>query len=129
MKPAPLIVILALISATPVAAGPLTALVEDITDGSAGVEAMDYVQPGRIIRLGTHQSMVLTYLNSCIREKIQGGIVTIGRDQSEVQSGTVERNSLPCDTGRMELTAEIASEGAGAIFRSISHETSRASGR
>ena len=57
--------------------------------------------------------------------KDQGGIVTIGRDQSEVQFGIVERNSVPCDTGRMQLTAEIASQGAGAVFRSVqSHQTS-----
>ncbi len=119
MKSAPLFLALSLISATSAFAAPPAALVEDVTSGSAGVERFGYVQPGQVIRLGAHDSLVLSYLSSCTRERIQGGIVTIGRDQSEVQSGIVERNSVPCDTGRMQLTAEIASQSAGAVFRSI----------
>ena len=119
MKSTPLILALSLVSATSAFAGPPAALVEDVIGASAGVEPFGYVQPGQVIHLGAHDSLVLSYLNSCTRERIQGGIVTIGRDQSEVQSGIVERNSVPCDTGRMQLTAEIASQSAGAVFRSI----------
>jgi hypothetical protein len=119
MKSAPLVLLLSLVSATPVLAGPPAALVEDVTGGSAGVEPFGYVQPGQVIRLGASDWLVLSYLNSCTRERIQGGTVIVGRDQSEVQSGTVERNSVPCDSGRMQLTAEIASQSAGAVFRSI----------
>jgi hypothetical protein len=119
MKSAPLVLALSLISATPVFAGPPVALVEDVTSASAGVEPFSYVQPGQVIRLGAHDSMVLSYLNSCTRERIQGGVVIIGRDQSEVQAGIVERNSVPCDVGRMQLTAQIASQSAGSVLRSI----------
>jgi hypothetical protein len=129
MKSAPLVLLLSLVSAAPVLAGPPTALVEDVTSASAGVEPFGYLQPGQVIHLGAHDSLVLSYLNSCTRERIQGGIVTIGRDQSEVQSGIVERNSVACDTGRMQLTAEIASQGAGAVFRSIRPDQTSHSGR
>ena len=126
MKSAPLVLLLSLVSAAPVLAGPPAALVEDVTSASAGVEPFGYVQPGQVIPLGVHDWLVLSYLNSCTRERIQGGTVIVGRDQSEVQSGTVERKSVPCDSGRMQLTAEIANQSAGAVFRSIrSDQTSR----
>src|ERR1700743_2905477 len=98
MKPAPLIFFLSLFSATSVLAGPPTALVEDVSDTSSGVEQVSYLQPGQVIRLGSNDSIVLSYLSSCTRERIQGGTVIVGRDQSEVRSGAVERDSLPCNT-------------------------------
>ncbi len=129
MKTAPLVLALSLRFATSAFAGPPAALVEDVSGASAGVEPFGYVQPGEVIRLGARDLIVLRYLNSCTREKIQGGIVTIGSDQSEVQFGIVERNFVPCDTGRMQLTAEIAAQSAGAAFRSIrSDQTSRSGG-
>ena len=52
--------------------------------------------------------------------------MVIGRDESEVQLGSVERNFAPCDPGRMQLAAEIASQSAGAVLRSVqSDQTSR----
>jgi hypothetical protein len=128
MKPAPLAVVLSLIFTAPVmAAEPFAALVEDITDGSAGVEVMDYVEPGQVIHLGPHNSIVLTYLSSCVHERIEGGIITVGREQSEVLFGKVERNSTPCDAGRMQLSAQIASQSAGMVLRSLRHDQSEAS--
>jgi hypothetical protein len=79
------------------ASGPVAALVEDVTGASAGVEFMYYVETGEIIRLNPQGSIVLNYLVSCVRETITGGVVTVGRDQSEVQSGKVERISTACD--------------------------------
>jgi hypothetical protein len=102
------------------AAGPIAALVEDVSGPSAGVEAMEYVEPGKVIRLGPQDSIVLTYLYSCVRERIEGGVITIGRQMSDVSSGKVERKSTTCDTGRMQLSAEIATQSAGTLFRSIS---------
>jgi hypothetical protein len=118
-RPAPLVFVLPLICVGPALAGPATALVEDVTGGSAGIETMDYVKPGQVIRLGSDDSIVLSYLTSCTRERIQGGTVTIGREQSEVQFGIVQRTSVPCDGGRTQLTAEIAVQAAGTILRSI----------
>jgi hypothetical protein len=129
MKTAPLVLLLSLIYATSAFAGSPVALVEDVTGTSAGVEPFGYVQPGQVIRLGSHDSIVLSYLSSCTRERIQGGTVTIGRDQSGVQSGIVERSSAPCDTGRLQLTAEIASQSAGAVFRSLRLDQTSSSAR
>jgi hypothetical protein len=99
------------------AGGPVAALVEDVTGTSAGVEFMDYVETGKVIRLNPQDSVVLSYLYSCVHETITGGTITIGREQSEVQSGKVERMSTACDAGRMILTAELASQSAAAVVR------------
>jgi hypothetical protein len=115
MKSAPLALLVSLICAGPVLAAPAAALVEDVSGASAGVEFMDYVEPGKVIHLGPHDSIVLSYLYSCVRERIEGGVVTVGREQSDVRSGRVERTSTACDTGRML----IASENAGTLFRSL----------
>jgi hypothetical protein len=119
MKSAPLALTVSLLCSGPVLAAPAAALVEDVTGASAGVEFMDYVEPGKVIHLGPRDSIVLSYLYSCVRERIEGGDVTVGREQSDVRSGKVERTSTACDTGRMLLTTEIASQSAGTLFRSL----------
>ena len=65
------------------------ALVE--SSNSASVALMDYVQAGQIIRLGPHETIVLSYMSSCLRETITGGTVTVGTDRSDVRFGSVER--------------------------------------
>jgi hypothetical protein len=98
------------------AAGAPVALVEDVT-GAPGVEFMDYVEAGKIIPLNDQDSIVLSYLYSCVRETITGGTITVGKEQSDVRSGKVVRTLIPCDAGRMLLSAQLASESAGTISR------------
>ena len=120
MKSIRLTMVLLLVWAGPaLASGSVAALVEDVTGASAGVEFMDYVETGKIIRLNPQDSIVLSYLVSCVRETITGGVVTVGREQSEVQSGKVERISTACDAGRMTLTAELARQSAATVVRSL----------
>ena len=46
-------------------AGPMqAALVENVTGRSAQVQVMDYVDAGQTIRLGPHDTIVLSYLHS-----------------------------------------------------------------
>jgi hypothetical protein len=98
------------------AAGPPVALVEDVT-GAPGVEFMDYVEAGKIIPLNAQQSVILGYLYSCVRETITGGVITVGKEQSDVRSGKVLRTLTHCDAGRMLLSAQLASQSAGTISR------------
>src|SRR5580700_6489851 len=90
------------------------ALIADISGSPPGVHFMDYVEPGRVIRLGQKDSVVIGYMKSCWQETITGGTVTVGTEQSDVQGGQVERSRTPCDSGRMLLTAEHANVSAGA---------------
>jgi len=75
------------------AAAPLqVALVEDVSASSAGgVMLMDYVETGKVIALGPDDTLVLSYMTSCIQETIRGGTVTVGTTQSEVRSGKIKR--------------------------------------
>jgi hypothetical protein len=63
--------------ALPAAADPTgIALIESLTGNPSGVEVMDYVRAGQVIRLAPHQTIVLSYMASCVRETITGGTVT-----------------------------------------------------
>ncbi|MSP75371.1 MAG: hypothetical protein EXR12_04475 [Rhodospirillaceae bacterium] len=93
------------------------AVVEDVAGKPAGVEFMDYVEPGRVIKLAAGDSIVLGYLKSCWRETIRGGTVTVGTEQSEVTGGTVDRTKVGCDGGKMELAAAQSKQSAAMVFR------------
>jgi hypothetical protein len=93
------------------------ALLEDVKGQITGLEIMDYLVAGRTLRLGPDQTIIIDYLKSCVREKIQGGTVKIGVSQSEVQSGTVERETVDCDAGKMMTTTGRDLDNAGSVFR------------
>lgn len=100
-------------------AQPPVAVVEDVTGHPAGVQMMDYVTPGQVIALGPSDSIILGYLTSCARETITGGKVTVGTDHSEIVGGTVQRNTIQCHGGKMELTAQVAEKSASMIIREV----------
>jgi hypothetical protein len=78
------------------------AVVESINGNASGVQFMDYLHAGQVIRLAPHETMVLSYRASCVRETITGGTVTIGIDGSQVQAGEIKR--WRCGAGKMVLT-------------------------
>jgi len=98
------------------------AVVEEVSGKLPGVDFMDYVDSGRVIKLGSRDRIVLGYLKSCWRETITGGTVTVGAEQSRVQSGSVERVRVKCDGGHMELSPEESVESAGLISRSLEEQ-------
>lgn len=104
------------------AAAPLSpvAVVEDVT-GATGVQMMDYVTPGEVIKLGPNATIVLGYLTSCNREKITGGTVIVGADHSDVVGGQVQRTTTPCGGGKIALNNAIADKSAAMAFREIPH--------
>jgi hypothetical protein len=95
------------------------AVVEDVQGKVAGVEFMDYVAAGRVIKLGAKDSLVLGYLRSCWRETITGGTVTVGAEQSMVAQGKVVRAKVACDASRMQLSTREATQSAATVFRSL----------
>src|SRR5271165_6401258 len=100
----PIFAVAGAVFASVAAAAPVqVALVENVTGNPAGVEFMDYLETGKIIELGPRDTIVLSYMSSCVRETITGGTVTIGTDRSEVQAGKVARSTVPCDAGKMLL--------------------------
>ena len=93
------------------------AIVEDVASNGAGVEIMDYLDVGRTIDLGPNGSLVLSYMNSCARETIHGGVVVVGRDQSEVRSGRIERVKVGCDAAEMMTAPGRNVDVAGMVMR------------
>lgn len=104
--------------AVPALADAPMALVEDVNAKAAGVDFMDYVPAGKVIRLAKGETLILSYLKSCWRETIQGGTVTVGTEASEVKGGSVERTQVKCDGGKLQLTAEQSSKSGTMVFRS-----------
>lgn len=99
-----------------------TALVEDVTSAAAGVEFMDYVGSGQVIKLEPSAVLTLSYLKSCEHETITGGTVIVGAERSDVKDGQVVRSKVPCDGGKVRLTSEQASKSAASAFRLQSAE-------
>jgi hypothetical protein len=101
------------------------AIVEEVTGRPSGVEFMDYVAPGKVITLGSKDSIVLGYMTSCWRETITGGTVLVGAEQSVVHEGEIERVRVNCDGGRQFAAADqTTSEAAGKDFRNLSNSHS-----
>ncbi|MGX4773604.1 hypothetical protein ACWAUC_27815 [Bradyrhizobium guangdongense] len=106
------------LSAPAVAQTP-AAIVEDVQGKVAGIEFMDYVTPGKIIKLGPKGGITLSYLKSCLRETITEGVVLVGAEQSTVQLGNVERVKVPCDANAVQLSEREANQSAATTFRSM----------
>jgi hypothetical protein len=107
----------AMVVASPAVADPLeVALLERVSSSSLNTDSMEYVRTGQIIKLRRQQTIVLTYMDSCVREIITGGTVIIGIDRSEVQSGDVESMRVPCGVGKLVLTG-AQNAIAGRTFR------------
>jgi hypothetical protein len=69
----PFAAVVALIAFTGLAAAQSpVAVVEDVRGQVIGVEFMDYVAPGAIIKMGPDGRVVLGYMKSCRRETITG---------------------------------------------------------
>jgi hypothetical protein len=94
-----------------------TALVEDVKSATADIEFMDYVGRGQVIKLGAGDVLVLSYLKSCEHETITGGTVVVGNERSEVKDGQIVRAKVPCNGGKMRLSAQQASQSAASAFR------------
>src|SRR5262249_30042865 len=102
---------------SPASAQAPSAVVEEVGAGVAGVQFMDYVEPGQIIRLGAADRLVLGYLKSCWRETITGGTVTVGTEQSQVAGGEVARAQVQSEGGKMMLSAQLAGKSGAMVFR------------
>ncbi|MEH2688264.1 hypothetical protein DXU04_25580 [Bradyrhizobium diazoefficiens] len=109
----------ALCVATPALAETPAAIVEDVQGKVDGIAFMDYVAPGKIIKLGPKASVTLSYLKSCLRETISEGVVLVGAEQSTVQLGEVKRDKVPCDTNAAKLSEREANQSAATTFRTM----------
>lgn len=97
-----------------------SALVEDVSPSVSVVQPFDFVEPGDTIDLGSTGELALGYLDSCTRETIIGGQVTIGSAQSEVTGGqSIDRIVEECNGTQLALAANESSQSGASAFRAI----------
>jgi len=95
------------------------AVVEDVQGKVTGAEFMDYVAPGKVIKLGQPGSIVLSYMKSCWREVITGvGTVIVGAEESMVHLSEVKAGKVKCDSSHSQLDREVG-ESAATVVRSL----------
>jgi hypothetical protein len=106
--------------AAPALAQSPVALVEEVQGKVTGAEFMDYVTPKTVIKLGDGGSVVISYMNSCRREKITGiGTVIVGTDESKVHLSDVKAEKTECDSKQAHATTKATSEVAATVLRSV----------
>lgn len=110
-------ILVGLLLSAPACAGEPVAVVEEVRAVTAGVQFMDYLEDGQRIVLGPGESVILGYLGSCWRERITGGTVTVGREQSVVVGGEVRRQRVDCDGGTLDLADSEADKSGVLVLR------------
>ena len=96
------------------------AVVEEVQGNVTGAEFMDYVVPGKVIKLGPGASVVLGYMKSCRRETISGtGTVIVGEDESKVHLAEVDAGKTECDPAQAHATTRATSDVAASVVRSL----------
>ena len=99
------------------------AIIEDIKATGSKLSFMDYVNEGQVIKLGSAGKLVIGYMNSCRRETITGGTVTIGALQSKVNKGQLLREDVECDGGNAKLSGQQAATSGALAFRGGTKKT------
>ena len=121
------LLLLSIMVSAAMAAQPV-ALVEESHGAVVGVGDFDMLTEGQSFDLGKDAILVLGYLQSCIHERIEGGLVTVGREQSEVRNGgKVRREQVECGGGSLLLSSAQAQASGGIVLRKAvkSHGTAR----
>jgi hypothetical protein len=93
------------------------AIVEEVDSQTAGLEFMDYLRTGQSIRLAANDRLIIGYFHSCWREVIIGGTVLVGKGDSEVSGGSVERQKVRCDTAKTGGTTGATTGSGAMVFR------------
>ena len=98
--------------------GQPVAIVEDVAAPETGLELMDFLFDGTVIRLQDSETLRLAYLHSCIVETLTGGTVIVGKSQSQLSDGgLIYREMVDCDGGGIAPTEGQSQDVAGTVFR------------
>lgn len=94
------------------------AIIEDIQAAAVEFGPLDFLFEGTTINLAEGETLTLAYLRSCIVEAFKGGVVTVGRTQSEQAGGNLQyRQEVDCDGGGIVPTERQGQDVAGVVFR------------
>ncbi len=94
------------------------AIIEDIQAAAAEFGPLDFLFEGTTITLAEGETLKLAYLRSCIVEEFKGGVVTVGKIQSEQAGGNLQyRQEVDCDGGGIVPTERQGQDIGGVVFR------------
>jgi len=96
--------------------GPV-AIIETFVDGSGRNRTFEFLKQEAVLKLGANGTAVIDYFQSCVQETIEGGVVTIGLEQSKVRGGIVTRERVECDGSKLVLTPEQLAASAVTVNR------------
>ncbi len=92
---------------------PSVAMVQSIAAApQSELNELDYLFAGDSIALGNDGELVLEYLDSCRREHIRGGTVTIGMASSEVAGGRITAETTQCQQLALFIPEQASEAGA-----------------
>ena len=101
-----------------VSANEPAAMVEHIDGGPDGLSIFDYLYPGHAFDLGSAGSVSLIYFQTCLREEIHGGFVTIREHESDVEGSVrLSRKPARCGVDRRQDDADRRQTSAAVVFR------------
>ena len=92
------------------------AIVESAS-ADAPVAQFSYLSTGQVISLGANAEVQIGYLHSCVLERVRAGVVTIGRERSDVVGGERTERILDCRGATAELTPSEIERGAALVMR------------
>jgi hypothetical protein len=118
-----LLLVPVLAAVRPCAAAEPSAIVEDVQGAIKDVQPFDYLAAGTQLQLPPRATLVIGYLKSCVHETITGGKILIGTDESRVDGGQVLRETVECDGGHMQLSANQAAKSGVMVFRGMPKPT------
>ncbi|MEM8793799.1 MAG: hypothetical protein AAGE80_19460 [Pseudomonadota bacterium] len=87
------------------------ALVEGIT-GQSRPAKFDILPEGTKLQIADGAELLLGYPASCVQERIRGGTILIGANESQVSGGAVERSAFDCGVSMVLAENERQVSGA-----------------
>ncbi|WP_374382331.1 hypothetical protein [Dongia sp.] len=96
---------------------PRVAVVEDSQKTAGLGQIFDMLAENDVIELAPTETITLGYTKSCVREHITGGRVVVGRKESTVTGGSVNRETVQCAVNKLALNADESAQSATIAFR------------
>lgn len=111
------IAVVALLAASAASHGAEPVAIVEWAGTGAPVDVFTYLPQGQVIDLGGGAEMQIGYLHSCIQERVSGGVVTIGRERSDVVGGHRSETMLDCGGATAQLARSEVEDSAALVMR------------
>ena len=120
MKALPILVAAAALAGTSTGHGAEPVAIIEHADADAPVMSFTYLREGQVIELGAEVELLIAYFESCVQERVRGGVVAIGRERSQVVGGRRSERVLDCRSATAILGPREVEHGAVLVLRAPS---------